>query len=68
MPAPFEKRAISDIADIISGGTPSTKKQEYWNGQIPWLSVADFNTGSRRVYQAEKSITELGLKESPTRF
>lgn len=64
----FQGRPITEIADIISGGTPNTKKQAYWNGNIPWLSVADFNTGNRRVYQTEKSITDLGFNESPTRL
>ena len=35
---------LSSIIDIISGGTPKTDNPEYWNGNIPWLSVVDFNT------------------------
>lgn len=59
---------LSDCVEIISGGTPKTDKPEFWNGNIPWLSVADFASVNRFVYSAEKSITELGLKNSNTRY
>lgn len=56
---------ISDLADIISGGTPNTRIREYWDGDIPWLSVADFNTGYRWVNSADKCITKLAADNSP---
>ena len=59
---------LSSVVDILSGGTPSTKNPEYWNGNIPWLSVADFNKYDRFVYSAEKSISKLGLEKSNTQL
>ncbi|MBW6520785.1 MAG: hypothetical protein K0A99_07210 [Desulfoarculaceae bacterium] len=50
------KRA-SELLEIISGGTPDTGNPAYWNGDVPWLSVADFSTVDRYVSTAEKSIT-----------
>ena len=61
-----EKLPISSIAKIISGGTPKTSVEEYWNGSIPWLSVKDFNNGNKYVYSTEKHISELGFKNSST--
>lgn len=61
----FEYR-LSDVVEIIGGGTPKTNVDEYWNGEIPWLSVKDFNNDSRYVYDTEKKITEQGLKNSST--
>ncbi len=55
---------LSEIMHIIGGGTPKTSKAEYWNGQIPWLSVKDFNNDNRYVYETEKTITEEGLNHS----
>ena len=57
---------LSSIIDIISGGTPDTSNTKYWNGNIGWLSVNDFNNDLRYVYNSEKKITELGLKKSNT--
>lgn len=62
----FDYLPITSVATIISGGTPKTSMSEYWNGNIPWLSVKDFNNGSKFVYSTEKHITELGLKNSST--
>ena len=52
--------------DIIGGGTPKTSKSEYWDGDIPWLSVKDFNDENKYVYTTEKSISQLGLSNSST--
>lgn len=59
---------LSEIMDIIGGGTPKTTQEEYWNGNIPWLSVKDFNNDLRYVYKTEKTITELGLLNSSTKM
>lgn len=62
------KYKLSEVMDLIGGGTPKTSKTEYWNGDIPWLSVKDFNNGFRYVYETEKSITQLGLENSSTKL
>jgi type I restriction enzyme S subunit len=62
------KFKLSDVMDLIGGGTPKTSKSEYWNGTISWLSVKDFNNGFRYVYETEKTITELGLENSSTKL
>ncbi len=59
---------LSSIIDLISGGTPKTNVPEYWNGDIGWLSVTDFNNDLRYVYDTEKKITTLGVKESNTKY
>ncbi len=60
--------SLSKIVNIIGGGTPKTTEPEYWNGDIPWISIVDFNGENRFVYETEKSITESGLKNSSTQF
>ena len=59
---------LSEIIDLIGGGTPKTSKPEYWDGNIPWLSVKDFNNDFRYVYETEKHITQLGLDNSSTKL
>ena len=60
------KCKLSDVIEIIGGGTPKTTVTAYWNGEIPWLSVKDFNNDNRYVYITEKCITEEGLQNSST--
>ena len=62
----WHTKSLADVIEIIGGGTPKTSVAEYWNGEIPWLSVVELNTGNRWVSKTEKHITELGLKESST--
>lgn len=62
------KCKLSEVMDLIGGGTPKTSKPEYWNGNIPWISVKDFNNDFRYVNKTEKSITELGLQKSTTKL
>ena len=59
---------LIDIMDLIGGGTPKTSREEYWNGDIPWISVKDFNNNLRYVYKTEKSITKKGLENSSAKL
>jgi type I restriction enzyme S subunit len=59
---------LSDLMELIGGGTPKTSNSEYWGGDIPWLSVTDFNTGKKYCFDADKKISEKGLKESSTKI
>ena len=68
MTSNWENMKFIDIIELIGGGTPKTSIPEYWNGDIPWLSVKDFNNDNRYVYVTEKSITTLGLQNSSTKL
>jgi type I restriction enzyme, S subunit len=64
----WKELVISEIIEVIGGGTPKTTVKEYWNGEIPWLSVVDFNTGRKYVSKTEKTITIEGLNNSSTKL
>lgn len=59
---------LSEIMDLIGGGTPKTSNTDYWGGDIPWISVKDFNGERRYVGDTEKKITKLGLENSSTKI
>lgn len=59
---------LSEIMDLIGGGTPKTSNPDYWGGDIPWISVKDFNGERRYVGDTEKKITKLGLENSSTKI
>ena len=56
---------LKHISEIVGGGTPKTNIAEYWDGNIPWLTPADFS-GYEKMYisAGARTITELGLKSS----
>jgi type I restriction enzyme, S subunit len=59
---------LFDVIEVIGGGTPKRNVADYWNGDIDWLSVKDFNTDGRYVHSADEKITTLGLNKSSTKM
>lgn len=55
---------LGNIAKISSGGTPKSSIQEYYNGDIPWVSIADMTKKGKYISSTERNITNLGLQNS----
>lgn len=56
---------IGKMGKVVSGGTPDTNMKEYWSGNILWLTPSDVTSlTSRFVNKTERTISELGLKNS----
>ncbi|MFR8869199.1 MAG: restriction endonuclease subunit S [Paraclostridium sordellii] len=64
----WNEYTLSELIEIIGGGTPKTNIDEYWNGDINWISIKDFNGDRKYILDTEKKITELGLKKSSTKL
>lgn len=61
----WQTKKIIDFAKVVAGGTPSTEIQEYWNGDIGWITPADLSGYKfRYISKGERNITELGLNKS----
>jgi type I restriction enzyme S subunit len=58
------------IVKVDSGGTPSTAVEEYWDGNIPWLTPKEITrlVNGLFVSSTERSITELGLRNSAAKL
>lgn len=58
---------ISDITrTVITGGTPSTTRQEYYGGDIPWLSSTEIH--QKLIKNPTTYITDLGLQNSSAKM
>lgn len=69
IPSGWDVGSILDVANLLSGGTPKTERQEYWNGNIPWASAKDVSQcGSTFLIDTERNITAKGLAESSTQM
>uniref|UniRef100_UPI003AF68A4B restriction endonuclease subunit S n=1 Tax=Thiolapillus sp. TaxID=2017437 RepID=UPI003AF68A4B len=64
----WSNQRLADVVELIGGGTPKRNHSDYWGGDIPWLSVRDFNNDNRYVYSTEETITEKGVKNSSTKI
>ena len=56
---------LKHIGEVIGGGTPKTNIDEYWDGNIPWLTPADLSGyEDMHISIGARTITELGLQSS----
>jgi len=63
----YIKIRLKDACEsIFSGGTPDTRKPEYWGGEYLWLSSGE--TRNKFIKTAEKTITKYGVDNSSTRL
>lgn len=62
----WEEINIGSTSKCFSGGTPSRTKDEYYNGNIPWITSGKLN--DRYVDSVNEYITELGLQNSSAKI
>jgi type I restriction enzyme, S subunit len=60
--------ALTSVAKLESGHTPSRKHPEYWGGDVPWIGIADA-TGKhgRVIFDTEQYTNQLGIANSSAR-
>lgn len=66
IPEEWEVKSISEVAKVVSGGTPSKQISEYWeNGTIPWATPTDITSNDNKyISTTQLMITESGLRNS----
>jgi len=61
--------ALSSVAQLESGHTPSRKHPEYWDGGIPWIGIKDATENHGRTLQdTYQHVAKLGLENSSARL
>lgn len=63
----WETVKLNEIAEMSSGGTPSSKEVSFYGGDIPFLSISDMTSSGKYIFRTEKTITKLGLENSSAR-
>lgn len=62
IPQDWQVAPFTEIADVLSGGTPKTDVPEYWNGEIPFFTPRDA-PDCFYIQDTDKHVTELGLSK-----
>jgi len=60
------ERNLGKIGEFVGGGTPSTSKPEYWDGDIQWYTPTEVKNGTLKP--SIRTITEEGLKNSSAKL
>ncbi|MCD4652529.1 restriction endonuclease subunit S [bacterium] len=70
LPDNWNQTRLVDLADIVSGGTPSRDNPDFWvGGTIPWATPTDITKDSRRILaDTFDKITESGLRNSSAKL
>ncbi len=62
----WEEKKLGEICKIGSGGTPSRKHAEYYNGNIPWIKTGELAWNV--ITEAEEYITEEAVLNSSAKM
>jgi type I restriction enzyme, S subunit len=69
LPSGWKLKTLGEIAEVVGGGTPSTRDTANFGGSIPWLTPADLSGyTSKYISHGERSISEQGLKSSSAKM
>ena len=64
LPLSWVETDVASVCDVLGGGTPSTKRGDYWDGGVPWITSADIY-GIDDI-RPRKHISSLGISSSAT--
>lgn len=60
---------LAEVARLETGHTPSRKREDYWNGDIPWIGIRDATQNHGRILDDTlQHVTELGIAGSSARL
>src|SRR5437867_4717910 len=69
VPVGWELVPLTTVARLESGHTPSRRKLEYWEGDIPWISLHDSQgLDVPEIHETAQTISPLGLANSSARL
>lgn len=65
----WKRVQLSELGTVVGGGTPSTKIEEFYGGNIPWITPKDLaNFDGRYIKNGQRNITRKGLENSSARL
>ena len=64
----WEEKKVGSLGNIVGGGTPSTKKKEYWCGKMAWVSSADICDNDIYNINMTRFITQDAIDDSATKI
>ena len=69
VPEGWGVKSLSEIIEVIGGGTPKRSDESYWGADVPWFSVKDAPSHSDIfVVDTIEKISELGMQKSSTKL
>ena len=62
-------KRICEIGTVVGGSTPSTKRPDFYDGDIPWITPKDLSGYDERfISKGERNITKKGFDSCSTQM
>jgi type I restriction enzyme S subunit len=69
IPNTWVELKINELTKVVAGGTPSTTRTDYFDGNVPWITPADLSGYTEKyIGKGRKNLSELGLKNSSAKL
>jgi type I restriction enzyme S subunit len=65
--ADWDEISLNEVGTFTGGGTPSTKKRDYWTGENPWISSSDLSEESIFSINITRHISDKAIVDSATK-
>ena len=66
VPEHWEVEKIKFCFDVYAGATPKTEVKDYWDGDIVWVTPADYKTEDKYIKGGQRTITKKGYDSCNT--
>ena len=68
IPQEWEAKKIKYCFDIYAGATPKTDNPENWDGDIIWVTPADYKTVDKYIHEGQRTLTKKGYDSCNTQI
>lgn len=69
IPVSWKLVQLTGVARLESGHTPSRRHEDYWGGDIPWISLGDTERlDTRRIFETAELVSQEGIENSSARL
>jgi len=59
---------LGNLCEVVSGSTPKTNIDDYWNGNIKWVTPAELSDSSFIIKDTQRHLTDSGFKSASLRL
>lgn len=67
IPNHWQIKKVKNFTQILTGSTPKSTDDSYWNGNINWVTTDDLGKlDSQEIFESRRKITEAGFQNSGT--
>ena len=66
IPKEWNTTAIKQLMYLYAGATPKSDKKEFWDGDIVWITPADYKTEDVFISKGRRNISAKGMESCAT--